>query len=432
MTPLQIKVLHMFEIFDRICEENGLRYFAIGGTAIGTVRHEGYIPWDDDMDLAMPRDDYKVFCEIVNTLLPEGFVFTDHSSDPCSPIMFGKIVGESTTAASSDSAAWGIFQGVSLDIMPLDGVPRGNLRFRGHMAALRMLGRVNSLSSSASLGVHPWGHFQRLFYFVGSFLNHLPGFNASAMYTRIASRYKFDSSKYLARTWQMAGHDGMQTQARYFRADFDSYVRLPFETTTIRMPTGYDRYLSAVYPNYMELPPEESRLARHSELVDLEHSFRYYVAKESGKTIGYTAGCFDLFHIGHLNILRSAKQNCDFLIVGVNSDEAMFAYKHKYPVVPEGERLSIVKAIKYVDEACLVSDSDKVVAFQKHRFDVIFVGSDHVGEDKWIALEEYLADYGATVKYFGYTQNTSSSQLRHVLDRLPLVEPKPPSNDVGV
>lgn len=138
--------------------------------------------------------------------------------------------------------------------------------------------------------------------------------------------------------------------------------------------------------------------------------------KMSKKIIGYTQGVYDMFHVGHLNLLKHAKENCDFLIVGVNSDELTEKYKSKKPVVPEGERRDIVEAIKYVDKAVIANIHDKFEAYKKHNFDVIFVGDDHKGEPKWQELEKKLDSEGARVFYLPYTQHTSSTILRKALD----------------
>ena len=136
------------------------------------------------------------------------------------------------------------------------------------------------------------------------------------------------------------------------------------------------------------------------------------------KTIGYTAGVYDMFHIGHLNILESAKQHCDYLIVGVNSDAASFGYKNKYPIIPENERMEIVQAVRYVDEVVRVDNTDKKFAFEKYRYDIIFVGDDHKGEPRWQELDEYLEARGARVFYIPYTKHISSSKLTEVIDRM--------------
>lgn len=133
--------------------------------------------------------------------------------------------------------------------------------------------------------------------------------------------------------------------------------------------------------------------------------------------IGYTTGVFDLFHIGHLNLLKRAKENCDFLVVGVTVDE-LVAYKHKKAVIPFEERKAIVEAIKYVDKVVPQTTMDKMAAFEEHRFDVMFVGDDWKGTDKWNELENQFKNIGVEIQYFPYTKGTSSTLLNEVLLKL--------------
>jgi len=137
------------------------------------------------------------------------------------------------------------------------------------------------------------------------------------------------------------------------------------------------------------------------------------------KIIGYTAGVYDMFHIGHLNIIKKAKEACDYLIVGVNSDEATYNYKKKYPIIPHKERMEIVEAIKYVDEVVSVENTDKIYAFEKYDYDIIFVGNDHENEPVWQEIDNHLRKHGAKVFYIPYTEHISSSKLSEVISRLP-------------
>ncbi|GGP48459.1 MULTISPECIES: adenylyltransferase/cytidyltransferase family protein [Shewanella] len=136
------------------------------------------------------------------------------------------------------------------------------------------------------------------------------------------------------------------------------------------------------------------------------------------KKIGYTTGVFDLFHIGHLNVLKRAKLECDYLIVGVTSDELSMSAKNKKPVIPFQERLEIVEAIKFVDEVVPQMSYDKLEAWNNLKFDKMFVGDDWKGTDKWIEIEKDFAKLGVEIMYFSYTTHTSSSILRDVLSKI--------------
>lgn len=134
--------------------------------------------------------------------------------------------------------------------------------------------------------------------------------------------------------------------------------------------------------------------------------------------LGYTSGVFDLFHIGHLNILKKAKENCDYLIVAVSTDELVYSYKNKKPVVPFSERAAIVEAIKYVDRVVPQENREKMAAYESHKFDVMFVGDDWKGDPLWNKLQKDLENKGSTIVYFSYTKEISSTLLKGVLDKI--------------
>ncbi|GAA2048179.1 MULTISPECIES: adenylyltransferase/cytidyltransferase family protein [Leifsonia] len=136
------------------------------------------------------------------------------------------------------------------------------------------------------------------------------------------------------------------------------------------------------------------------------------------RRVGYAAGAFDLFHIGHLNILKHAKSQCDYLIAGVVSDEMLALTKGISPVIPLAERLEIVQSIDYVDEAVAETVPDKLDTWRELRFDVFFKGDDWRGTEKGMRLEREFAAVGVEVVYFPYTMTTSSTQLRKALAAL--------------
>jgi len=128
--------------------------------------------------------------------------------------------------------------------------------------------------------------------------------------------------------------------------------------------------------------------------------------------IGYTTGVFDLFHVGHLNVLKNAKSKCDKLIVGVSSDELVYSYKNRYPIVPLNERLAIVEAISYVDEIVVQKNMDKLLAWEKYRFDVHFHGDDWKDSNLYTKLEADFKARGVESIFFPYTEGTSTSSLK--------------------
>ncbi|MBQ3116184.1 MAG: adenylyltransferase/cytidyltransferase family protein [Clostridia bacterium] len=136
--------------------------------------------------------------------------------------------------------------------------------------------------------------------------------------------------------------------------------------------------------------------------------------------IGYTTGVYDMFHIGHLNILKKAKAMCEYLIVGVTTDQLSINRKNKKPVICEQDRVEIVKAIRYVDRVELQEDMDKISAVKKYGADAVFVGSDWKGTPAWDNYEKQFAEVGCEVVYLDHTDGISSSILRKKLNSQPI------------
>ncbi len=132
--------------------------------------------------------------------------------------------------------------------------------------------------------------------------------------------------------------------------------------------------------------------------------------------IGYTTGVYDLFHVGHLNLLRNAKSMCDKLVVGVTTDDLMLEYKKRDPIIPFMERCEILRAIEYVDAVVPQTSMDKMAAWQRLRFDVIFVGDDWFATEKWKQIEQEFNEVGVQVVYFPYTQGISSTIINSILN----------------
>lgn len=128
--------------------------------------------------------------------------------------------------------------------------------------------------------------------------------------------------------------------------------------------------------------------------------------------IGYTTGVFDMFHIGHLNILKRAKEKCDYLIVGVSTDDCVQSYKHKIPVIPYEQRAAIVAAIQYVDEVVPQISMDKLEFLKQRHFDVMFHGDEWKGTELYNQYEKEFAALGARIEYLPHTDGVSSTMLR--------------------
>ncbi len=130
--------------------------------------------------------------------------------------------------------------------------------------------------------------------------------------------------------------------------------------------------------------------------------------------VGYTQGVYDMFHIGHLNLINHAKEYCDYLIVGVNSDELVREYKHKTPIINEKDRQTIVANIKAVDECVIVHTLDKEAILEMYHFDVIFIGDDWKGNPRWEQTKIDLKKHGVDLIFLPHTDGISSTELRQI------------------
>ena len=133
--------------------------------------------------------------------------------------------------------------------------------------------------------------------------------------------------------------------------------------------------------------------------------------------IGYTAGAFDLFHVGHLNLIQRAKEHCDYLIVGVTTDELIFKTKNKTPIIPYEERQRIVASLKYVDKVVKQDDLDKVKAWRKYHYNILFSGDDWKNSERWQGYVRELTKHDVDVVFFPYTKTTSSTILQNTIKK---------------
>ncbi len=132
----------------------------------------------------------------------------------------------------------------------------------------------------------------------------------------------------------------------------------------------------------------------------------------SHQVVGYTSGVYDMFHVGHLNLIKKARANCDYLIVSVTTDDLCLCQKKKNPIIPFEQRIEIIRSLKFVDLAVPQISMDKLSAWKQYQFNKIFVGSDWKNTESWMNLEKVFATYAVEVCYFEYTKNISSTFLK--------------------
>lgn len=251
---LQLKILDCIVDY---CDTHGLRYFLAGGTLLGAVRHEGYIPWDDDIDLSMPRPDYIKFCKNFNAkscykVLEIGKTKNFHYS-------FVKVV-DTSTFVDENKDFWDICEdlGVCVDIFPIDGLPDNKIF---HYFWIKLFNFYSWNLSKSELPLPPKAKLsKKIKRIIKIILAHFP--SKKLLYRlmcRILQIYSFDKSNFIASTFGVA-----DTKEICPKDDFGTFVFKKYEGRTLKCPIGYDNYLRNLYGDYMKLPPIEERVPNHS------------------------------------------------------------------------------------------------------------------------------------------------------------------------
>lgn len=269
MNEIQSTILNIFKEVADVCKELGLRYFAIGGTAIGAVRHGGFIPWDDDLDIAMPVQDYARFLSEAQSYLPEYLEIRTFEEMEHNQNVFAKVVDLRTTNIEPVEIGYpDSYKGVYVDVMPMSGIPAG--------ASQRLFTGKVALYGALAYGL-PWriGDRSTLKHKVAYFatLPFRPFLDVRSVLRRwsdLLASYPYGSTEYVGYTWWP------KVSRLVFPYEwFETSVSMPFEDTTICMPCGYDEYLTKQFGDYMQLPPESQRIT-HNGFIDLEHSYKDY------------------------------------------------------------------------------------------------------------------------------------------------------------
>lgn len=266
MDLIQSKLLEIAKKFIKVCEILNLKYFALGGTALGAIRHKGFIPWDDDIDFCMPRADYERFLKEGQKLLPDYLFIQTHITDKNYFCPFAKIRDCNTTAIEDGDKDLIINHGLWIDIFPLDGLPDSDLKrkyyefldekfFRRRMLPYRyknlsMRGKIQNFVCRLLVPS------KRMAYCLSS---------------KIARKYDFCKSKYVWWNWNS------RIRKNFLRIWFESWKYVEFEGTMIRVPEKYSEYLKEHYGNWEELPPLNQRKSVHSMIiVNLEKPYTDY------------------------------------------------------------------------------------------------------------------------------------------------------------
>ena len=251
--------LEILKYVDRFCKQHKIEYFLCAGTLIGAIRHKGYIPWDDDIDICMKREQYEAFFKAFNSFDNGEYKAVELCIDPNYYCTFGKVYNDKTSLREETESDFEI--GVNIDIFPLDSLPQYSLMTKVDLLRIRVLQRIRSLKT-----IKPnmrRSRAKNLLLKVGSFI--LKPFSVKNLMMKeikIATKYnsKSDSPRYLLDCDML--RYGLTKIYKY--SDFDKSAEAEFEGCNFPVPTGYDNALRCIYGDYMTLPPEEKRIAHHS------------------------------------------------------------------------------------------------------------------------------------------------------------------------
>lgn len=270
LAQLKTCQLAIFKQFVSVCERLGLRYFVIGGTLIGAVRHQGFIPWDDDIDVAMPRVDYERFLQRAQALMPEYYFLQTFETDPAYPANFAKIRDSRTTFIETSVSKLDINHGVYIDIFPLDYYPENSwkrvwLEFRKKVLTVRVAAQFYLPNEKL--------------HFIKNLVRGVSKiFCPSAAVAVRRREWLFTNVK---KNGLLCNYGGAWGNKEIFPASwFSDVCVMHYEDLVVYGPKDYDKILKHVYGDYMQLPPEEERVGHHYALVvDLERPYTEYMGK---------------------------------------------------------------------------------------------------------------------------------------------------------
>ncbi len=271
MTELQKLEFEMMKEVVRICDELDLRYYLVCGSALGAVKYGGFIPWDDDADIGLFREDYEIFISEAQKLLPKHLFLQNHRTDPKYPYIFGKIRNVNTAYIEKSTASLNMNHGVYIDVFPLDGYPE-NEEERQRLEKIKASCR-KKLSCVFRL---PRSRKAVL----GMMLRRVCGYHRKTAdiieeYTKAVSEYPAQGSEIIC------NHGNWQEKLEYApRTQYGDGAWASFEGLKVRVPEKYDEYLTQKYGNWRaELPKEQQRGHHYTEIVDLERPYTDYIGR---------------------------------------------------------------------------------------------------------------------------------------------------------
>lgn len=358
--------LEILRFVHRFCEDNGIAYSLSYGTLLGAIRHQGFIPWDDDIDIMMPRPDFERFCKCFSS--PDYTLVCYQDSD--SRDVLCRVCDMRSTVVDGKVCFCDRNVGVWIEIFVLDSVSEDPSDFRRQVSAI-----------SRNI---PYRHLHTFRHFFTSR-------QAALMKKHLWGTTGYWSQMGICRSGKMP--------VRYPDELISGYELRSFEGSEFHVIKGYDVFLRLCYGDYMKPVPEEMRISRHME------RFTYRWREPRPLTV-LTSGTFDLLHFGHTNLLKNAKALGDRLIVMVASDKACF-HNGKFDIIDNEEtRKENVVKTGIADEVIITGKiSDFLKTIRKYKVDIFALGSDLTGNSNW-------ARPYCRIVYLPRTKGISSSILR--------------------
>lgn len=269
LRKLQLVELDLFKCFAEICEKLNLRYFLVCGSAIGAARHGGFIPWDDDLDVGMYREDYYKFLELAPALLPDGLFLQNYKSDPQFPYMFAKLRNSNTTYIEKSIAHLDINHGIYMDIFPLDGYPESSyeqkrfaLKKRYYQTLLASVFQIPNATIKGKV-------LRTVLRFLGY---HKRSAKIVKKYEALISKYSIKTSSIVCNHGTWHGTDDYIPKEMYGNG-----TSLAFEGRQACVPERYDDYLTHLFGEWRQFPsPEKQKGHHYYEICDTEKPYTYY------------------------------------------------------------------------------------------------------------------------------------------------------------
>lgn len=271
MNDLQKCILDIYKEVSALCKKNNITYYAIGGTCIGAARHNGFIPWDDDLDIAIPIEEFDKFQELCKRQLPDYYKLRTNKDVKHTPLLFAKVIDERTTFIEKSEVNFKRnYKGVYIDIMPLAGIPSDKAKRDKYLKKLNRLKKFNFLRRNLYVTDNKKRQIARVLLF--PIYIFLPYYYFSNKIYKLFKKNPLKDCGYTGYLWpESAPNENWIFSSEWFKTSVD----LPFEDTTMSCPIEYDKYLTKQFGDYMTLPPETDRIT-HNGFVDLTKSYKWY------------------------------------------------------------------------------------------------------------------------------------------------------------